>query len=73
MSTGLLSDFHHSCIHKWTAVPTCIYCLLSGKSRDVYRRTFSLLKEKADELHLDLSPSVVLSDFELAIIQAAEL
>ena len=29
--------------------------------------------KKAEELHLDLSPSVVLSDFELAIIQAAEL
>ena len=32
-----------------------------------------MLKKKAEELHLDLSPSVVLSDFELAIIQAAEL
>ncbi len=49
------------------------YCLLPGKSREAYQRTFTMLKEKADELELDLSPSVVLSDFELAIIQAAEL
>ena len=49
------------------------YCLLPGKSRETYQRVFTLLKEKADELQLALSPSVVLSDFELAIIQAAQL
>ena len=49
------------------------YCLLPDKSRDTYQRTFGLLKEKAEELSLDFSPVVVLSDFELAIIQAAEL
>ena len=49
------------------------YCLLPDKSRDTYRRTFGLLKEKAEELSLDFSPVVVLSDFELAIIRAAEL
>ena len=50
-----------------------VYCLLPNKARDTYQRTLELLKKKAEELHLDLSPSVVLSDFELAIIQAAEL
>ena len=49
------------------------YCLLPDKSRDTYQRTFGLLKEKAEELSLDFSPVVVLSDFELAIIRAAEL
>ena len=39
------------------------YCLLPGKSCESYQRPFTLLKEKADELQLDLSPSVVLSDF----------
>ena len=42
-------------------------------TRPVIQRTLELLKKKAEELHLDLSSSVVLSDFELAIIQAAEL
>ena len=49
------------------------YCLLPDKARDTYQRTFTLLKEKAEELHLDLSPCVLLSDFELAILRAAEL
>ena len=37
------------------------YCLLPNKARDTYQRTFQLLKEKAEELHLDLSPSLLLS------------
>ena len=49
------------------------YCVLPDKTHSSYQRTFTLLKEKAEQLHLEFSPNVVLTDFELAIIQAAEL
>ena len=49
------------------------YCLLPDKTRSSYQQTFTLLKEKAEQLHLEFSPNVVLTDFELAIIQAADL
>ena len=49
------------------------YCLLPGKSRAVYLGAFELIKQKAEDLGFVMSPAEVLTDFELAIIQAIEL
>ena len=48
------------------------YCLLPDKTPGSYQWTFTLLKAKAEKLHLEFSPNNVVTDFELAIIQAAE-
>ena len=47
-----------------------VYCLLPGKSHAVYLRALEIIKQKKSE---DLAPAEVLTDFELAIIQAVEL
>ena len=49
------------------------YCLLPDKTRQSYQRAFDLLAVEASQLHLSLSPSHILCDFELAVIQAAQL
>ena len=49
------------------------YCLLPDKTPSSYQWTFTLLKAKAEKLHLEFSPNIAVTDFELAIIQAAEL
>ncbi len=50
-----------------------VYCLLPSKSQASYERAFSLVEEKVrSNLQKDLLPSVVLSDFEQAIMQAAK-
>ena len=50
-----------------------VYCLLPGKSRAIYQRTLEIIERKAEELGLELHPDEVLTDFELATIQAIEL
>ena len=50
-----------------------VYCLLPGKSRTVYLRVLELIKQKSEDLGHTLAPVEVLTDFELAIIQAVEL
>ena len=48
------------------------YCLLPNKRQETYERAFTLLAEKAQAAFgIDIAPSVVVSDFELAIMQAA--
>ena len=48
-----------------------VYCLLPNKRQDTYERVFQILEEKVRlSLQHDLSPSSLLSDFEVAIIQA---
>ena len=54
------------------AIPICILSS-SWKSRSVYLRAFELLKQKCRILGHILSPAEILSDFDLAIIQAIEL
>ena len=49
------------------------YCLLPNKTQETYERTFNLLKQKCAELHIELNPTTIMSDFELAIIQAVQL
>ena len=50
-----------------------VYCLLPRKSRTVYLRALELIKQKSEDLGHTLAPVEVLTDFELAIIQAVEL
>ena len=50
-----------------------VYCLLPGKSRAVYLRALEIIKQKSEDLGYTLAPAEVLTDFELAIIQAVEL
>ena len=50
-----------------------VYCLLPGKSFTVYLRALKLIKQKSEDLGYKLTPVEVLTDFELAIIQAVEL
>ena len=49
------------------------YCLHPGKSRGIYLRAFKLVKQKSRTLGCIMSPAEILTDFELAIIQAIEL
>ncbi len=49
-----------------------VYCLLPNKRQETYERVFQLLEEKVrDDLQLELLPSTVLSDYELAIMNGA--
>ncbi len=51
-----------------------VYCLLPDKTRSSYQKVFTLLEQNvANDLQLDFSPDMVLSDFELAIMQASNL
>ena len=50
-----------------------VYCLLPGKSCTVYLRALEIIKQKTEDLGYTLAPVEVLTDFELAIIQAVEL
>ena len=50
-----------------------VYCLLLSKSREIYGRVITLLKTKSEELGIELKPKTILSDFELSIIQVAQL
>ena len=50
-----------------------LYALLPNKQRQSYNCAFSLLKDAAMTHGLTLDPATVLSDFELAIIQALAL
>ena len=49
------------------------YCLLPNKQRQSYNRAFLHLKDKAVAMGLSLDPLVVVSDFELAMVQAAAM
>ena len=48
------------------------YCLLPNKRQETYERVFLLLEQKVAEMDLELVPTAVVSDFELAIMQAAK-
>ena len=43
------------------------YCVLPGKSRGIYLRTFELVKQKSRNLGYLIYPAEILTDFELAI------
>lgn len=49
------------------------YCLLPGKQRQTYNRTFIHQKDAALVLGYTLDPFVTVSDFEIAMIQAASI
>ena len=50
-----------------------IFAFLPNKTTQTYQRLFDLIKEKAENLQLQLQPTTILSDFELAIRQAVHL
>ena len=50
-----------------------VYCLLPGKSREIYNQTFTLLKEALQNVDLELNPQHIMSDFELALIQSIRI
>ena len=47
-----------------------LYALMSSKSEELYRRLFRELNDLAFDLNLDLRPEFVLTDFELASMNA---
>ncbi len=49
------------------------YCLLPNKERHTYNRVFMLLKDAAIGLSLSFDPLVIVSDFELAMVQASTM
>lgn len=50
-----------------------IFTLMTSKTELLYRSVFAKIIEAAEAIDLDLSPSVILSDFEKAIINASKL
>ena len=49
------------------------YCLLPGKDKHIYNRVLLLLKDAAMTMGINFDPRVVVSDFELAMVQAATM
>ena len=49
-----------------------IYSLMSSKSEELYRILFQEIIEKADNNGIELTPSVIITDFEQAAINAAK-
>ncbi|KFD46251.1 hypothetical protein M513_09413, partial [Trichuris suis] len=49
-----------------------VYALMSGKSQALYKRLFEELADFADEHQFCLSPRVIMTDLELAAINAAK-
>ena len=47
-----------------------VYCLLASKERAAYAEVFSVLKTKAQELHVAFAPQTIMSDFESGMIAA---
>ena len=49
------------------------YCLLPDKRQETYERVFMILAQKAQNAFgIDFAPSIIVSDFEIAIMQAAK-
>ncbi len=44
-----------------------VYCLLPRKTWEVYNRAFTLVKEAAQNLHLEINPELIMTDFEHAL------
>ena len=49
------------------------YCLLPNKERQTYNRVFMLLKDAALVKGISFDPLVIVSDFELAMVQASTM
>ncbi|KFD46787.1 hypothetical protein M513_12315 [Trichuris suis] len=49
-----------------------VYALMSGKSQALYKRLFEDLVDVAEEYELRLNPQVIMTDLELAAINAAK-
>ena len=47
---------------------SCVYALLSGKSKDIYQELLRVLLECCDELGFQPDPTTVINDFENAAI-----
>ena len=50
-----------------------LYCFLPGKSRSIYLKALEFLILKAGQLGFNINPNEILTDFEIAIIQAIQL
>ena len=49
-----------------------MYAFMTGKSEVLYKRLFQDLTDIADENEIDLNPQSIISDLELAVINAAK-
>ena len=45
----------------------------AGKSREVYNRVFTVIKEALQNIGLNMNPEHVMSDFDQALIQSVEI
>ena len=48
------------------------YCLLPGKTKEIYVKCFTILKDSMDDLLLQPNIETVTSDFKLGVIQAMQ-
>ncbi|XP_063819723.1 uncharacterized protein LOC135057964 [Pseudophryne corroboree] len=72
--------FHHLCsIHAMVGTDEStqrflplVYGLLSSKSEECYKKFFSDLQDYAEENDIELAPQYIMTDFELATINAAK-
>ena len=51
---------------------TCVYAFMTGKSQALYEELFRSVNNKCSQLGFQLDPSVVISDFEQAVIGAVQ-
>ena len=70
---SLLPTLYHQWVYQWPAIPFGIYGFLPAKSRADYNRFFTIVKEEMQNLGLIFQPTAIMSDFELALLQALEL
>ncbi|KAF0464707.1 hypothetical protein F8M41_026445 [Gigaspora margarita] len=64
----------HDCIggNENSRIMPLVFSLMTEKSMESYRRLFQGLIDFAEEHNIDLSPQIVLTDFEVAIINAVQ-
>ena len=56
--------------HESRRLIPCMYCLLTGKTEMIYSKLFASIKEKANEMNLEIKWEMSMSDFESGLLPA---
>ena len=51
---------------------SCVYAILPGKKQTIYEELFDAIISKVDNLGFDVDPKTIITDYEMAVIQATE-
>ena len=70
---NILSAVYNPHSKAQSVFPPLVYALLPNKQHQTYSRAFLSLKDAALSLGITLDPDMLMSDFELALIQATAL